>query len=331
MYAGSDNKDLRGHSSINSAAFEKHQFAAFSVITVGVSDLDEVLNLWVGELGFTVVEREEGDSPELNKLWGLKEGDIARQALIANKNNSVGMIHFVQFNNPEKPVREGAENYDLTPKNLDIHVRDLPEKMDELQGKGHSFRDTDHTEFKLSGGRDFRGAQLLSPNTVNVGMLETVGEKQNYNELGIAGLALFVFTVPNIETESAFFESIFLLDKLSSSVISGPEIEEMAGLPKGTTLKVDIFGHKDFTDGQLEIVEYAGVESKNLYPSARPKSLGILHLGYIVPDATGLKERLKKQGVSIREQGHAKTLAGEGQVISFNSPAGLKIEIYEEQ
>jgi len=320
-YADSDNNN----------STDSDYYTAFKAMTVGVADLDVVLNLWVGEFGFNIVSQKEGDDPELARLWGLETGDIARQALIRNKDNTAGMIHFVQFNNPDEPVRKDANNFDLTPKNLDIWVRDLPEKMADLKTKGYNFRNPKHGEFKTGDGWLFRDIQLLSPDDVNLGMLEMVGKKENYNDIGIAGLSVFVFTVSDIEKESKFFESIFMLDQLSVDILEGPAIEKMVGLPPGTALKIYILGREGFGDGKIEIIEYAGVKGNDLYARAKPKALGILHATYVVPDTKGLKARLKEQGAEITEHGHMDTLIGKGNVISFISPAGLKIEVYDEE
>ena len=141
---------------------------------------------------------------------------------------------------------------------------------------------------------------------------------------------LFVFIVPDVEIESTFFQSLFLLDKLADNVFSGPEIEKIVGLPKGTALKIWIWGREGFEMGKLEIIEYQGVEGSNLYPRATPKALGVLHMGYAVPDTSLLKERLKAQNIPFTSYGQTNTLIGEGDMISFMSPAGMRVEVYSE-
>ena len=63
-------------------------------------------------------------------------------------------------------------------------------------------------------------------------------------------------------------------------------------MPPGSGLDVSIWGRADNDFGDIEIIEYQGVRGRNLYPLARPKALGVLHISYIVSDATELRTRL---------------------------------------
>ena len=81
--------------------------------------------------------------------------------------------------------------------------------------------------------------------------------------------------------------------------------------------------------GDIEIIEYQGVRGRNLYPRAKPKALGTLHISYVIYDAGPLLERVRAAGVDISDHGYAETLTGAGQVYSFHSPAGLRIEVYQ--
>jgi len=307
---------------------DRNYYAAFTAITVGVADLNVALELWVDHFGMNIVSSREGSDPELERVWGLEPGDVSRQALLRTNSSPTGMIHFVEFNNPDEPVRKGAENFDLTPKNLDLYVKDLPAMIEELRASGAVFRTDTYSEFTSVEGIIFREIQMPSHDNINVVLLEIVGEEHNYSDKGVAAIGPFVFIVPDVEVESAFFQSLFLLDKLNENIFSGPEIEKIVGLPKGTALKILIWGREGFEMGELEIIEYQGVEGNNLYPRAKPKALGVLHIGYVVPDASLLKERLKTQNVPFTSYGETSTMIGEGEMISFMSPAGMRIEVY---
>lgn len=305
-------------------------YSALNLLTIGVADLDVALDLWVGHFGMNILASKEGPDTDLARLWNLKPEDIERQAILRTNESPTGMLHFVQFNNPDEPVRKGAQNFDLVPKNLDIYVKDLPAMVDKLRAAGSVFRTETYSEFTATDGTVFREIHMPSHDFINVVLLEVVGKTHDYSEKGVSALGPFVFIVPDVEAESEFFESAFLLDKLNDNVFSGPEIEKVVGLPKGTVLKILIWGREGFDLGEWEIIEYQGVESNNLYTKAKPKAPGILQAAYTVPDFQPLKARLKSMGVDVTEHGTLNTLVGQGEVISFSSPAGLKIEVYQQ-
>lgn len=60
------------------------RLGAFSHATVGVANLEHAISFWQGPFGFEVVKRREGPDAALATLWGLKSGDITRQAIVRN-------------------------------------------------------------------------------------------------------------------------------------------------------------------------------------------------------------------------------------------------------
>ena len=135
--------------------------------------------------------------------------------------------------------------------------------------------------------------------------------------------------VDDADAEKAFYRDVFGLDKLSDNILDGPEIEKMIGLPAGAALDVSIWGRSDSPLGQIEIIDYRGVDGANLYARARPKALGILHIGYELASLDALRRRLDAAGVEHRQHGLISTLYGAGEVLSLDSPAGMRIEIHE--
>jgi len=310
---------------------DQSNYAAWNALAVGVANLDMALELWVEQFGFNVVSAKRGDDSELARLWSLQADDIAQQALVRCNNSRTGALHLVEFNQPDAPVRRNAENFDLVPKSLDLYVKDLPKKVDELRSAGYVFRTKTYSEFTAPDGTQFREIHLPSHDDVNVVLVEVVGKEYDYTQAGVAGVGPLVLTVPDVVLESEFIASTFLLEKLNENVFEGAEIEKVVGLPRGTVLKICIWGQHGHELGELEIVEYQGVNSNNLYPRAKPKALGILQAAYVSTDTTGLQARLQAQGVSVTQHGQVDTLIGSGQVLSFVSPAGFKVEVYEQR
>ena len=308
---------------------EDDRVAAWSSVTVGVRDLDSALELWVDSFGFDVADMRQGPDTELARLWGLEPDDIARQALVRTGTIKLGMIHFVEFNDPALPVRHGAKVYDLVPKNLDVYVDDMPKRFAELRANGREFRTDSFSEVTAPDGTAFREIHMPSHDDINVVLLEVIGKPRPFTAQGFAGVGPLIFIVPDAPAEKAFFAEVMQLDKLNDNLLKGPEIERMVGLPPGSGLDVSIWGRTGNHLGEIEIIEYQGVTGRNLYPLARPKALGILHVGYVVNDAASIRKRLRESGTTLTEHGAVRTMTGEGNVISFQTPAGLRIEVYE--
>ena len=53
---------------------------------------------------------------------------------------SAGALHLVEFAEPGAPVRQDVRVFDQLPKNLDIYVRDMAARFEELKARGLKFR-----------------------------------------------------------------------------------------------------------------------------------------------------------------------------------------------
>lgn len=303
-------------------------FSGWTAVTVGVEDLDAALELWVGAFGFDVARRADGPDEALAALWSLSPHDVARQALVRTRDHAYGMLHLVEFDAPDPPVRAGADVYDLLPKNLDIYVDDMPARVAALREKGYEFRTSNYAEVVAPDGTAFREIHMPGHDAINVVLLEVLGKQKPVTAAGFGGVGPLIHIVPDAGREQAFFRDVLLLDKLNHNVLEGPEIEKMIGLPPGTALDVSIWGHADQDLGGIEVIDYRGVDGENRYPLARPKSLGILHVVYVIGDASDLRRRLSERSIDVADHGRVDSLVADGDVISFRSPAGLAIYVY---
>ena len=272
---------------------------------------------------------KEGEDAELSRLWDLANNDIARQALVGTPGESTGLIHLVEFNNPNPPVRQGAQVFDECPKNLDIYVHDMPTRHPELLAAGKTFRTETYSEVTAPNGITFREIHMPSHDDINVVLLEIPGEELPFTQKGFAGVGPLITIVADAATEQAFFRDVMGLAILSNNILDGPEIEKMIGLPPGAALDVSIWGEEGAPLGQVEIIDYRGVQGTSLYPRARPKSLGILHIKYAVRDLSQLQGLLEVNELSWVPHGQVETVLGVAETISFITPAGLRIEAYE--
>jgi catechol 2,3-dioxygenase-like lactoylglutathione lyase family enzyme len=302
---------------------------AWSSVTVGVADLDEALSLWRTAFGLEVRFGREGADEDLSRLWNLPTDAIQRQALIAAPGVATGMIHLVEFTHPGPVIREGAQAFDVVPKNLDIYVQDMPSRVDALRKAGYRFRNEHYSEVTAPDGTQFREIHLPSHDGINVVLLEILGLTMPFNPVGFSGVGPLITIVNDAASERAFFQDIIGLSMLSENLLDGPEIEKMVGLPKGAALDVSIWGDAVAPFGQVEIIDYRGTQGKNLYPLTVPPNRGILQLKYQVADLDVFSVLLQQAGISHSLPVDVDVLPGKGRHLRFRSPAGLNLEAFQ--
>ncbi|MEO0574814.1 MAG: VOC family protein, partial [Pseudomonadota bacterium] len=296
---------------------------------VGVEDLDRALELWVDVFGMHVAAMHEGEDSALAALLDVAPTDIARQALLRTGDERFGQLHLVQFTHPGPTVRDGADVFDLCPKNLDIFVGDMPQRLIELRALGYEFRNQTFSEATAPDGTRFREMHMPSHDDVNVVLLELLDGKPPLNDNGYASVGPLIYIVPDAATEKTFLRQVLGLDQLSDNRLAGSEIERMIGLPKGAALEVSIWGRHEQPLGELEIVDYQGVDGADLYFRAKAPSRGILQLSFTVADRTKIASRLQQQAYPVQARGPSRSLLAEGDVITIYSPAGLRIDIWQ--
>jgi len=308
----------------------KPGLGAFSHVTLGVASLDEATAFWVNHFGLEVEQQQRGADAALARIWQLPATAIAAQAVLATPGAKAGRLHIVEFSAPGTPVREGAEAYDLLPKNLDVYAPDLPQRYDELKAAGIEFRGP-WIGMPGPDGLSFREAHLPGHDEINVVLLEVIGPgyATPLTRQGFAAMGPLITIVPDAERETAFYRDLLGMDTTLEILLKGEQIEKMIGLPPGAGLDLRIFGDAADPMGRIELIEYQQVKGKNLYPRARPPARGILHAGYQIADLDPLRQRLGDAGVSFEEHGAHRTLLGSGALISFHSPAGFRLEVQE--
>lgn len=301
---------------------------AFSHVTVGVADLPAAERLWTELFGLEIVARRDGADPELARLWKLQANDVRRQAIVATPGAAAGRLHLVEWAKPGAAVREGAQVYDRLPKNLDLYTRDLPARYEALKSRGVSFR-SPWLEMPGPPGLTFREVHLPGHDQINFVLLEVIGKGYDtpLSPAGFAGVGPLVTIVPDVAAEMRFYTDVLGMHITLELLLTGPDIERTVGLPPGAGLDLRVVGDPAEPLGRIEGIEYQQVVGESLYPRARPPAVGILHVNYQVDDLDELIGRLERAAVAFEDHGEIATLAGSGQVISFHSPAGLRLEV----
>jgi catechol 2,3-dioxygenase-like lactoylglutathione lyase family enzyme len=290
---------------------------AIKQITIGVADLDDALKLWCGRFGLDVIARQAGPDTGLGILWDVPADRIADQALVGTPGAGAGWLHLVQF----------AGTTDLGPKSLDVHCRDMPARYAELGSDGYRFR-APISEYEV-GDLRAREAQMPAHDDTNVVLIEVFGWDIRLSDSGYGGVTSFVVVVPDAKVEGAFYTELFDLDELMHHRITGPAIEQAVGLPKGSTLIMRLLGRETEMFGRMELVQYEGLAGTDRFPLAKAPALGTLHCGFQVDSLEAFVERAGRAGAAVRHYGSIQTISGSGRAAAVDSPAGLRVEVFE--
>jgi len=304
---------------------------SIDTIIVGVQNINEAIELWVNQFGLDIVSEREGIDADLSRLWQLEDDEITKQALLATPKIDVGKIHLVQFKNPSTAVRQNANATDLGPKNLDVTCLDLPSKYDELIKMGYQFR-SEYVGYQIESiGADVLEVQMPGHDHTNIIFVEQLGEKIQLSKRGYGGITSLVTIVSELDEETDFFMDIFSLKEALSEDLFGEHVEKMIGLPKGGGLRLNLLeGDEIDRYGRVELVAYIGAEKQDdLYKIANPPALGTLHCVFRVENIDKIKNKLRNRSVSFKEHGLLDLIYGKGEIISFRSPAGLRIEVQQ--
>ena len=298
-----------------------------SYVSIGVADMAPVRALWIDALGLEVVAASSGPDAQLTKLWHIPAEQIAEQLLLRTPGAETGWLHFVQFRAPGDAIRKDAAPTDRCAKNLDVNCVNMPVLVEQLKNAGYEFRSA-ISEYEIDG-LGVREVQMPVHDGVNVVFIEVLGEgfDVDYTAKGFAGLTSFVVIVPDAQIETEFYQALFGFAEIMRHRISGPAIEQAAGLPPGTALDMRLTGHPDNLFGRMELIEYEGISGANLFARAVPPATGILSAGFRVASIEAFKQHAAEQGVTIGGECEVETPFATGTVLQLCSPAGLRIEV----
>ena len=305
---------------------------AFAYVVISVTDLDQSLGLWQERFGLELVARRQGTDPGLAGAWGLADGEIVDQALLRTPGMEQGGVHLVRFRLPGPAVRENAAPTDLVPKSVDIATRDIQARYAELTAAGYKFRSP--VGRLVTQNAVVHEVHMPGPESMNFVFVEQEGHPEPVSPKGYGVMPQMVAISPDNKLEKAFFEQVLGLKETSYNRFSGPEVERTIGLPQGAGLDIRIFGDPAYDYGRLEIVQYEGAKSADLYPRAKPPARGMLSVTYFVPDVGAILARATsanapRMRAAPVDHGVVRTIFGESRMAMLTSPAGLRIDLVE--
>ena len=297
----------------------------YAYVVISVADMDQALGLWVDRFGMEIVTRRDGRDAALARAWGIAPEDIIDQALLRTPGQREGGVHLVRFRLPGAPVREGAAATDLVPKSVDIAVRDIQARYDELAAAGFKFRSA-VGKLVTESGLEVLEVHLPGPDGVNLVFVEQPAHPEPVSSKGYGVAPQIVVISPDNLRESSYYQSLLGLEQISHNQFGGPSVEKTIGLPPGAKLDIRIMGDSKIDYGRIEIVQYGGVQSRNLYPLAKPPARGMLSVTYFVPEVDSILARGGSLGV--RDLGEVDGVYGPGRMVTATTPAGLRLDLF---
>jgi len=297
-----------------------------SHIIVGVADMAPVRSLWCDRFGLEVVAEQPGSDAALEALWGLKPGSIVAQLLVRTPARDSGWLHFVQFSNPEPPVREGAAATDWCPKNIDVNCVDIDSRVAELVSDGHHFRSA--VADSEVDGLSIREVHMPAHDGINVVLIEIPDWSDQLAPHHYGAVTSFVTVVPDAQAEQAFYVDILGLASLIQHRLEGAAIEQMIGLPPGAALELQVLGDAENIFGRIELISYVGQPGADLYRRARPPATGSLGARFRVDDLAAFLDRAAIANMAVRDAGVVELIFGRCHLLTLRSPAGFCIEVF---
>jgi catechol 2,3-dioxygenase-like lactoylglutathione lyase family enzyme len=298
--------------------------------TIGVANLDSALEFWIDALGYEVIAEKEGADAGLARQWEINASAIKRQAFIGAPCAATGYLHLIEMLEPGPSVRDGAAVFDACPKNIDIYVTDIEQRVDALRALNYIFRSTTHSKVTAQDGTRFCEMHIGIHDDINLVLLELPDQQIATNAQGFGAIGPIISVVPNVVTEKCFYRDVLSLDQLTHNFFDGEAIERMIGLPSGAGLDVSIWGHKGDCEAQLEIVQYVGVGGENRFSRATLPNRGLHQVCFKTADASVIASKASSAGHVVAHRGDLSTLAGTGEYWSIYTPAGMRIDLMAE-
>ena len=298
--------------------------------TMGVANLDSALEFWIEAVGYEVVAVTEGADVDLAQQWSLDACAVKRQAFIGAPNTTCGYLHLVEMHEPGPSVRAGAAVFDACPKNIDIYVTDIGQRIKALKALGYIFRSPKHSVVTAEDGTRFCEMHIGIHDDINLVLLELPAQAIATNALGFSAIGPIITVVPNVVDEKRFYQEILKLELLTDNFFDGEAIEQMIGLPSGAGLEVSIWGRKGDCEAQLELVQYVGVVGDSRFSRATLPNCGLHQVCFKTTDASEIALQASAAGSLVIHRGQLSTLAGSGEYWTLYTPAGMRIDLMTE-
>ena len=307
-------------------------------IVLSVRDLDESARLFREIGGFEPVARGALERSELD-YWKLEQVGSGQFLLLRAPGSDHAYLRFVRFDGVEQqPIRVGARAWDsggyfsvmMRARDLDSIYADALELGWQAESEPVQF---EFPPFELA------NVVLKGPHGINIALYERLSppldEFWQFDRLSQPFNAMQM--VAEMESADAFFTEILGMEYFWSGDYLDPEPgPNNFGLPQNLTTEIPrrtrILQPRQGETGRLELMQFVGLDGRDLSDRARPPNLGIISVRYPVDDVEVALERVEQAG-GAAWRGPAKVKLppyGTLRMVAVRSPNGTIVEIFSQ-
>ncbi|GII86143.1 hypothetical protein Ssi03_41330 [Sphaerisporangium siamense] len=304
---------------------------------VGVAAFEPHLELFCGALGYEVAAAGVVAAADAARLWGEGLGDVETRLLTA-AGADTGRLHLLKVPAPAAGA-EHPHTLDLGLAGVDLYTRDIHASHARTAGLGHRWSGGPSTYEVPLGERSVRVTEgfCLGPDGLDIVFV------QPGNARGTAAWAVdpgrphteltsVVAHVPDLDAELRFWDGLGL-SAWYDVTFSSPGLEELAGLPPGTEVRLALVAGAGGGTTRIELVTVPGpARGVDRRAAQRPgRALG--HTAWSV--RTGdLDAALSRAGHAggrvVRPPFEAVTpLHGAARLAAVATPNGIHVELWQ--
>ncbi len=310
--------------------------APWQEAVISVRDLDSTARFFLEIGGFEEVARGTLSREEIN-YWHLDPGVSGEFLLLRAPGSGHGHIRFVRFKGAEQvPVRLGARAWDSGGYfSLMMRAHDLKSVYaDALVLGWHAESEPVYFDF---GSSVLANVVLKGPDGINIALYERLSppldEFWQFERLSQPFNAMQM--VADIEPADDFFTAVLGMDYFwSGDYVDPAPGPNNFGLPQNLTTEIPrrtrILQPRPGETGRLELMQFVGLDGRDLSDRAQPPNLGIMSVRYPVADAEQALEQIRATGKDAWRGPSVLDLQPYGKLRMFavRAPDGALVEIY---
>lgn len=297
---------------------------AIHSVTIATGDMATAHRFYGDLLGMEAIAEFEMPGRLIEQLWQVPTRVSARGLLLQKFHHlshggetektpvGTGLLRLIEFQPVSEPMRNGARPWDYGFFDLNFHVRDIEACYRQLTEAGFKAV-SEPLPFRLPGPRPvtFKEVHIHAPDGVVVALVEEVAEKSSagdtvasekvvaddqrpatsgfeYSEARTLGIV-----VPDARQALSFWRDLLGLRAIFDVELGGQQLEQMLGLPEGTTFRMVLLRPRRGMTGPA-LLEFHGLEGRDIRQRAKPPHAGLLQISFRVDAQHELYELYRK-------------------------------------
>lgn len=309
-----------------------------------VSNLDLWCSLAENVCGWTLGHRGAVDQSVLS-VWNLPARSTGEEALFHCGDEAQGFVRFISLNNAGKPqrIRAGAMPWDTG------GIFSLMVRSKDLQSVFKTALDHGWTAIAdpLTFGYNdliLSNVILRGPDGISFGMYERVDPPlTGWNHISRMSQPFNCMQIVRNRDKARNFhrDALGFTAFVDNDTRNAEPNDSNFGFPRNLTTEIEtkaaimhprgIPGAKVRENGRVELIEWGGLEGRDLSERATPPNLGHMGLRWVVDDVNAAAKRITEAGYLLNSLPQTVTLHPYGAVLmcSVKTPDGVLYELFQ--